>query len=142
MVLYNHSPSLPVGFYIRTNHAALPGSIVTVRAADVAPALAAARGFGDRRDRFLKRVAASAGEEVCALDQAITIRERHVVTRHQHDANGRPLPQWNGCLTLGADELFLLGDTDDSFDGRYWGVVSHDLIEGVWRPIHFRSAND
>jgi type IV secretory pathway protease TraF len=36
---------------------------------------------------------------------------------------------------LAANEVLLLGDTADSFDGRYWGPVSVDLIEGVWRKL-------
>ena len=35
----------------------------------------------------------------------------------------------------GADEVFLLGDTADSFDSRYWGPVRLTAIDGVWRPL-------
>ncbi|MBY0565718.1 MAG: S26 family signal peptidase [Hyphomonadaceae bacterium] len=48
--------------------------------------------------------------------------------------SGVTLPTWTGCRTL-RDEVFLLGDTPDSFDGRYWGPTSVELIEGAWRAI-------
>ncbi|MGE0294633.1 MAG: S26 family signal peptidase [Hyphomonadaceae bacterium] len=38
----------------------------------------------------------------------------------------------HGCRTLEADEVFLLGDTADSFDGRYWGPTRLQSISGVW----------
>ncbi len=141
VLLYNHSPSLPVGLYVRTEDALRPGAVVTVRAADVAPELAAERRFAGPRDRFLKRVAASAGDEVCAQADAIVINGAQAALRHEHDSHGVLLPQWSGCRQLAADELFLMGDTADSFDGRYWGVVSRNTIEGVWRPVHAASSD-
>jgi type IV secretory pathway protease TraF len=58
-----------------------------------------------------------------------------VAQRRRHDSVGRALPTWSGCRTLSETEVFLLGDSEDSFDGRYWGVVRVDQIEGVWRPL-------
>ena len=48
----------------------------------------------------------------------------------ESDRMGRPLPQWEGCESLGAGEFFLLmADAPDSFDGRYFGVIQrHDII--------------
>ena len=42
-LLYNHSPSVPVGFYLRSQAAPAHGAFVTVEAARVAPELARAR---------------------------------------------------------------------------------------------------
>jgi type IV secretory pathway protease TraF len=42
---------------------------------------------------------------------------------------------WVGCRILASSEILLLGDTADSFDGRYWGPIPDNLIEGVWRPL-------
>lgn len=38
-------------------------------------------------------------------------------------------------MTLAVDEVFLMGDTPDSFDSRYFGPVNTADIEGVWRPV-------
>jgi conjugative transfer signal peptidase TraF len=140
LVLYNHSTSLPPGLYIRTNGGATRTAIVTVRAAEVAPAYARMRDFTAPGDRFIKRVAAIGGESVCASGDAVTLDRRIVLRRQARDSAGRLLPRWSGCRTLGSDEILLLGDTPDSFDGRYWGPISRKLIEGVWRPLRIDPA--
>lgn len=135
ILIYNPSNSVHSGFYLRTGGAYQRGDIVTVAAADVAPAYAALRGYADPSDRFLKRIAATAGQSVCASGNVVSIDGAPIAVRIEHDAQGRPLPRWEGCGTLAANEVLLLGDTEDSFDGRYWGPISTDMIEGVWRPL-------
>lgn len=133
-IVYNSSTSIPRGFYVRDVGAPLRGAIVTVRAVDVAPDYARLRDFIDLDDRFIKRVSAIDGDVVCAEGPAVTINGVQAAERMAHDAAGRALPTWSGCRTL-QDEVFLLGDTSDSFDGRYWGPVPLTAIEGVWRPL-------
>lgn len=135
VVLYNATPSMPVGFYLRTSDSIERGAIVTVRAADVAPGYAAQRNFADEGDRFLKRVAGAAGDEVCAARAAVTLNGARVAQRQARDSAGRPLPTWEGCVTLDEAQVFLLGDTPDSFDGRYWGPTPVERIEGVWPKL-------
>jgi type IV secretory pathway protease TraF len=164
LVLYNHSPSVPEGFYVRTNAPVAVGAFVTVRARDVAPEQAASRGFDDASDRFIKRVAAAAGARVCGDGRRVVVSGDNIVVgaddQHQHAAaDGRDdvggggddghrraaavrvlhavddadVVGWRGCRVLAEGEVLLLGDTADSFDGRYWGPVRVELIEGVWR---------
>ncbi len=135
VVIYNPSDSVPPGFYVRTDTPPRRGDFVTVDAAVVAPRYAALRGYADASDRFLKRVAAAAGQRVCADGSSILIDEVAVARRVERDREGRALPTWLGCRTLTDGELFLLGDTEDSFDGRYWGPTSVSLIEGVWNAF-------
>ena len=141
LVLYNPSPSVPVGFYWRTDEAPELGDYVTVRAADVAPRYAALRGFADADDRFIKRVAAGGGTRVCASATLVHIGADITLTRHLTDSANRPLPSWSGCRVLAEDEVFLLGDTDDSFDSRYWGPVRTQSIEGVWRRLRLQRGD-
>lgn len=170
LVLYNPSPSVPEGLYMRTSAPVSVGAFVTVRARDVAPEEAHRRGFDDASDRFIKRVAAAAGARVCGDGERLVISGGDVVVvgadhHQQHAAAGsaddhvgdddgaaaavvvrvvRPdrgddhrqsLVGWRGCRVLARGEVLLLGDTEDSFDGRYWGPVRVDLIEGVWRRL-------
>lgn len=135
VMIFNPSQSVPSGFYLRSGEPPRRGDFVTVAAFEVAPEYAALRGYADRSDRFLKRVAATEGQLVCAKDEMISIDGAQVATRIERDIEGRTLPSWDGCRRLGGGELFLLGDTVDSFDGRYWGPVTMNLIEGVWIPI-------
>ncbi len=131
VLIFNASPSVPTGFYRRTDASPARGAFVTVRAATVSPDYARMRRFSDASDRFIKRVAAGSGEIVCADGDSVTIGSL-VLVRASHDSLGRTLPHWTGCRTLAADEVFLIGDTPDSFDSRYWGPVTTSMIDGVW----------
>jgi type IV secretory pathway protease TraF len=140
LLLYNPSNSIPSGLYVRTNHPVELGRMVTVRANDVSPLYATLRNFDDPDDRFIKRVIAGRGQVVCAEGAAISIDGRIVAQRLERDDLGRALPSWTGCRTLG-DQVLLLGDTPDSFDGRYWGPTPASMIEGVWvRLAAFRAS--
>jgi type IV secretory pathway protease TraF len=134
-IAYNHSPSVPVGLYLRAAEHVGVGKLVTVRARDVAPSYARLRRFGRERDRFLKRVTAGPGDLVCATRDAVIINSNHPILRFANDRQGRALPQWQDCRRLRSHEWFLMGDTPDSFDSRYWGPVDERLIEGVWRGL-------
>lgn len=133
-LLYNHSPSMPVGLYARTDAPVAVGTIVTVRARDVAPAMARDRGFDGEGHRFITRIVAVGGDLVCVADEHLMVNAQPVAAiRSALPASG-PAP-WDGCRRLSADEALLPGDTPDSFDGRYWGPISIRLIEGVWREL-------
>jgi type IV secretory pathway protease TraF len=133
VLLYNHSPSIPSGFYVRTRSEIVVGALVTVRARDVAPDAARARGFDAEGNRFIKRVAAIGGQRVCGDGDVLAIDGRETVQRYAESPTAPRI--WAGCRTLRSDEVLLLGDSADSFDGRYWGPVNADLITGVWRPL-------
>lgn len=140
LVLHNGSPSVPVGFYVRSSGPPVRDAFVTVRASLVAPDYARARHFDDDSDHFIKRVAAGAGELVCAHGErvavgAITLR------RLSRDSANRVLPAWSQCRRLRDGEVFLLGDTDDSFDSRYFGPVNITELDGVWRPLGRRGRH-
>mgnify|MGYP000057406423 CR=1 FL=1 len=135
LILYNPSDSIPKGFYVRGGSELVRGSVVTIRSVNAAPNYAAKRDFVDAGDRFLKRIAAMEGDMVCAEGSAISLNGDPVAERANVDEAGNPLPSWNGCVTLDAGEVFLLGDHPGSFDGRYWGISeSADLI-GPWRLL-------
>jgi type IV secretory pathway protease TraF len=133
-IIYNPSASMPIGFYVRQSAPPRYGDAVTIRASDVAPAYAMLRSYNDDSDLFIKRVAASGGDEICAADGAIWINGHRAASRLETDNAGNRLPTWSGCQIL-HEEVLLLGAGDDSFDGRYWGPVSLSQIEGVWRRM-------
>jgi len=134
LILFNHSPSIPVGFYVRAEGPIEPGALATVRASDVAPDEAQRRSYADAGDRFIKRVAAVGGQTVCGDGESVSVDGRVAASVYQ--SSGRTAPRgWVGCRTLRANEVLLLGESPDSFDGRYWGPISTGLIEGIWRPL-------
>jgi conjugative transfer signal peptidase TraF len=134
VVLFNATPSVPTGFYVRTDAPMREGAFVSVRAVDVAEDYATLRGFTDAGDRFIKRIAARAGVRVCAEGESVSVGTVSYA-RQRSDSAGRTLPTWEGCHVLHDGEVFLLGDTPDSFDSRYFGPVSVADIEGVWRKF-------
>lgn len=135
-VVWNASASAPLGLYRVTHGPIRRGAFVLAEAPSPARQLAAARGYLPLQVRLVKRVAAMAGNVVCAAGNAILIDGREVAKRLQRDSRGRPLPAWEGCRTLGPDEVFLLmAEVPDSFDGRYFGPISRDAIIGTLAPV-------
>jgi type IV secretory pathway protease TraF len=132
VVLFNHSPSVPIGFYVREAGDPERGLFVTVRARDVAPTEAAAHDYDDEGDRFIKRLAAVAGQEVCSDGRVLSVDGVEVAMVQNRAGAPRG---WVGCRALASSEILLLGDSTDSFDGRYWGPIRSNLIEGVWRRL-------
>jgi conjugative transfer signal peptidase TraF len=137
-LVWNASASAPIGLYWVS-----PGAPViksdTVIAWTPGPAreLAAARRYIPMNVPLVKRVAAAEGDRVCAIGSAILVNGHKVARRRSVDGQGRPMPWWSGCRTLGEREYFLLmPHVATSFDGRYFGVTERADIIGsaklVW----------
>ncbi|WAC61388.1 S26 family signal peptidase [Brevundimonas sp. SL130] len=132
LALVNASPSLPRGLYVRDFAGrASPGAIVVVPQPDVARAYLGDLGM-PANVLLIKRVAARGGDRVCRDGGRVVTPERTVVA-NRVDRNGVALPQWRGCRVLKEGELFLLGDTAESFDSRYFGPVDRRRLTGVYR---------
>ena len=135
-LVWNASTSVPIGFYWRVAGRPSRGDLVLARAPLWARRLAAERRYLPLNIPIIKRVAAVAGDVVCASGDAISIDGRAVAHRLSSDRMGRPLPSWEGCETLGAGEFFLLmPEVPDSFDGRYFGVTERRDIIGRLVPL-------
>ena len=138
-LVWNASASAPIGFYWRIAGAPSRGDLVLARAPLWARKLAAERRYLPIGVPIVKRVAAVAGDVVCASGDAISVNGRLVAHRFASDRMGRPLPQWEGCQILDAGEFFLLmADAPDSFDGRYFGVTERRDIIGRLVPLWTR----
>lgn len=133
-LILNESSSLPRGVYVRSSAPGIArGALVTTPPpAGVRPYLDA---LGVRPGaRLLKRVVATPGDRVCAIESSVIAPGRRVPA-FSTDRTGRPLPRWRGCRTLRAGEVFLLGDTPQSFDSRYFGPVSVTDLDGAYREV-------
>lgn len=131
LFLWNASASAPVGLY--RLHAGDPlqrGDMVIAWMPGPARDLAASRHYLPANVPLVKRVAAAAGDRVCAAGRAISINGRHVAMRQGSDAAGRPMPWWSGCRKLRRHEYFLMMDSAFSFDGRYFGMSRRDDVLG------------
>jgi len=139
-LVWNASASAPVGLYGVTPDAAIEsGDMVIARVPDPWRMLAAQRRYIPANVPLVKRVAAAAGDEVCALGQEVFVNGRHVAERRFADTAGRPMPSWSGCVRLRGGQLFLLmTDSPMSFDGRYFGVIDGRQVVGKARLLWAR----
>jgi conjugative transfer signal peptidase TraF len=134
---YNASASTPVGFYLLAARRALRvGDLVLVRLPEDAASLAAERGYLPRSVPAVKGIAGLAGDRICGHGRRVLINDRPAATRLPADGQGRPLPSWEGCWTLGPREVFLLnGRAGASFDGRYFGAADAGAVIGRLVPL-------
>ena len=130
-LVWNASASAPVGLYrVHAGTSARRGDMVVAWTPEPARTLAAKRHYLPANVPLVKRVAAVAGDRVCAAGSAIVINGRKAAIRLTSDAAGRPMPWWTGCRLLGSGEHFLMMDSRTSFDGRYFGVTTKDGLVG------------
>lgn len=137
-LVWNASASAPIGLYAVTPGATVErGDMVVARIPDRFRAFAAERRYLPMNVPLVKRVVASAGDEVCALGREIFVNGVRAAERRLADRQGRPLPTWSGCLRLHGRQLFLLMNDPASFDGRYFGATQERDIIGrarlLWR---------
>jgi len=137
LLLWNDSASVPRGLYAL--HAARPlhvGELVAVQPPQQLSDFMAQRDYLPRGVPLLKHIAALSGHTVCRHQTSISIDSHLVAVAHDRDTQGRPLPVWAGCRTLRAGELFLLNPAaPNSFDGRYFGVLSVRTIAARAEPL-------
>ena len=131
LLVWNASASAPVGLYrLRVDAPVRRRDMVIAWTPEPVRSLAARRHYLPANVPLVKRVAAVAGDRVCAIGKIISINGRRVATRRRSDAAGRPMPWWSGCRDLRHGEYFLLMDNPLSFDGRYFGITRRQELVG------------
>jgi type IV secretory pathway protease TraF len=134
LLLINETRSAPRGLYLRSaDREPRRGRRVTIAQPPAARPYLARLG-APAEMRLLKRVAAVGGERVC-VEGLVLQTPREAVRILLRDRRGAPLPAWRGCRPLTADEVLLLGDGPESFDGRYFGPVRRDRIEAAYEEV-------
>lgn len=134
-LVWNASASMAVGLYRVVSGAPKRGDFVLVRVPKSIEKLAASRGYLPAGVPLIKRIAAVAGDDVCAFSGTIIVNGKIVARQRKADRAGRSLPRWNECRELVQGELFLLGDAPDSFDSRYFGPVTSARVIGRLAPL-------
>ena len=139
LLVWNASASSPIGLYlIGPPTGAGRGDTVIAWPPEPARELGAERRYLPRNVPLVKRVAAVAGDRVCAVGEAVFVNGRLETLRRASDPSGRPMPWWTGCEELSGGDLFLLTpEVADAFDGRYFGITRRSEIVGrarlLWR---------
>ncbi|UKV13233.1 S26 family signal peptidase [Thalassospiraceae bacterium SW-3-3] len=135
-LIWNASPSAPVGFYRMVSGAPQKGDFVLVRLPKPVSQLANSRHYIPANVPLVKRIAATARDHVCAHLHVILINGHAVARQLERDSSGRKLPLWQGCRLLQEGEYFLLmPEAPASFDSRYFGPVMRENLIGRLAPI-------
>jgi conjugative transfer signal peptidase TraF len=132
-VVWNASPSVPPGLYRIELGPVRRGDLVLIRLASDVAELASRRNYLPKSTYLIKFVLAVAGDQVCRLGDRIFVRGVLAARALTRDSLGRPMPTWRGCRQLASGHLFLLAANQQSFDSRYFGVVSARNVVG--RPV-------
>ncbi|OLP74868.1 putative murein lytic transglycosylase YjbJ [Symbiodinium microadriaticum] len=135
-LVWNLSASAPIGLYRLTSGEPGAGDFALIRPTGSLEALLVSRGYLPAGVPLIKRVAAVAGDNVCAFNHAIIVNGDVRAVQLQSDRAGRSLPRWSGCGVLVGGEYFLLGENAAlSFDSRYFGPVTGSDVIGRLVPL-------
>lgn len=139
-ILYNDSPSVPCGFWVRTSTSVTRvrvGEVIAFRPPATADAyLRKAMPEYLHRQSIIKYVAALPGDKICRKGRRFSVNGRMLGSAFVRDDNGRRLPTWTGCDTLTNRQLAVFSARiPNSFDSRYYGPVPTQNVLGVYRPL-------
>ena len=137
ILLWNPSPSAPIGLYhLRPTGTLQVADLVVVDLPEPLARFVIGRGYLPAGIPLLKRVVGLPGQTVCRMERTITVDGVEFGTALKRDSFGRPMPVWQGCRRIAADEIFLMNrDVENSLDGRYFGPIPVSSIRGAAMPL-------
>jgi conjugative transfer signal peptidase TraF len=135
VVVWNASPSVPIGFYTIEGRPLLRGDLALVRLPPKIADWAANRGYLPRSAYLIKPVAAVHGDRVCRIGQTILVRGHVAAIAASRDGACRAMLHWKGCRVLRSGELFVVSPGLNSFDSRYFGAVAGRDVVGAASAI-------
>jgi conjugative transfer signal peptidase TraF len=138
--IWNASKSAPIGFYqVQPVGRLVVTELVAVRPPEPLATFLDLNGYLPIGVPMLKRVLALPGQTVCRKGLTISVDAIDMGQALSRDRRGRPLPVWQGCRVVGADEVFLMNwQSEDSLDGRYFGLVPQSSVIGKALPMWTR----
>jgi conjugative transfer signal peptidase TraF len=141
--IWNASASVPIGLYaIRPAGALHVTELVVVRPPAALASFLDQRRYLPKGVPMLKRILALPGQTVCRSDRTITVDGIAIGEALDRDRNARALPTWHGCRVVGGHEVFLMNwQSEDSFDGRYFGPLPANTITGWADPLWTREED-
>ncbi|SCB45530.1 conjugative transfer signal peptidase TraF [Bradyrhizobium shewense] len=137
LYIWNASASVPIGLYrLRPADQFQVTELVAVQPPEPLATFLDLNGYLPIGVPMLKRVLALPGQTVCRSGLTLSVDDIAVGGAKDHDRRGRPLPKWQGCRVVGDGELFLMNwQSDDSLDGRYFGVLPASSVIGRAMPV-------
>lgn len=144
VLIWNASASAPIGLYaVRPASNLDVTDLVAVRPPPLIAEFLSDRGYVPVGVPMMKRVIALPGGIACRQGTEITAYGLAIGNARERDNAGRKMPVWQGCVRIGADEIFLMNfDVPDSVDGRYFGPFPRSSVIGRVRPVWTDEAGD
>jgi len=141
--IWNASASVPIGLYaIRPAGTLHVTELVVVRPPTALASFLDERHYLPKGVPMLKRVLALPRQTVCRIDHAITVDGIAMGDALDRDSRGRTLPVWLGCRRIPAGQVFLMNwQSEDSLDGRYFGLLPATTIVGRADPLWTREED-
>ena len=161
--VFNISESLPIGIYQKLEDKNFQkGDLVVLDIPKERMDFMISRGYidGNMLKTMLKRIEGVEGEtfkvltveelkgslfsennefssiEISSLPKKFLIKENKILgSISNFDSRGRQLPQIKSPLILNKDEFFVMGESDNSFDSRYFGKIKKEEILYKVKPI-------
>ena len=135
-LLINSSPSAPQGIYLVTETKEFKvGDLVAL---ELPPSVKAQfKKYSWFREDYLliKRVAALSGDTICIGNEDFTINGEVQGLLLKTDSAGIPLSHPVGCFLLSSTQFFPRSELEQSFDGRYFGLLELSAIKGEARLV-------
>ena len=161
--IFNISKSLPIGIYQKLEDKNFQkGDLVVLDIPKERMDFMISRGYidGNMLKTMLKRIEGVEGEtfKVLSIDELknsqlnkniefssidipksskkLLVKENKILgSISNFDSRGRQLPQIKSPLILNRDEFFVMGESDNSFDSRYFGKIKKEEILYKVKPI-------
>lgn len=119
VLLYNETPSIPMGWYRRA-----PGPLALGDAVAFESAILPAPHRAILPPRLMKLVGARGGDRICRRADALVIADqRYPLARPDMAVIADGV-----CTTLPSGMILPIGTHPDSYDGRYFGPVPESLM--------------
>lgn len=153
-LFYNHTSSMPIGWYF-VNFAArdvkINDLVIACTPNKEMAELALKRDYilhskyacNWGSEYLLKRVVAAPGDTVLVKNNQIYVNDKLLANSVilVADHLNQPLKSILQSATLDKNQYLLFGDTSSSFDSRYFGVVQRNNIKGKALPIYLKGIN-
>ena len=135
-LVYNATPSLPLGFYWMSRARAIRRSdVVAFKIPPNVERLVQERHYLPGNALLLKPVIAAAGDEVCTTDGILRVNGVIVGIVRTEDSGGHPLPHEPWCGPVPEDAVFVASPHPMSFDSRTFGLVPIRAVLGTVVPL-------
>jgi len=136
-MIWNASASAPIGLYsLQVDGSVEVADLVAIIPPAPMAEFMAARGYLPIGVPMMKRILALPGQTVCRRGLDIIVYGATVGRARERDSADRKMPVWQGCHTIGDDELFVMNwDVPDSVDSRYFGPFPRGSVIGRALPV-------